>query len=283
MFEFHGWAVLRWSDDDLPETEQQRAAIRDAVEAARSECSIAEMSTPGNDLTVVYVHGRRNHRDSAIQRLFEVIAQQAPQSYGLLYVWDQEDPRPQFQNAFRVWRLTRGQLTEMLDPLLSPCIPTIEVPNDARQAQDLALDRYTEQARRALFFARAAVSEHGGTDIADVHLLLGMLEGAPELGPLMRPAVDIQQLSTCLIGAVAASPRLPVSVELPLDAASEAILLEAPRVAAGFGQSTVTPVHLFLAFLEQAPDAAAECLRAAGVELAATIEAAATAARGGPQ
>ena len=59
------------------------SAIREAVDAARSEFSMADVSTPGNDLTVVHVHGRRNHGAPSIQRLFEVVAQQAPASYGL--------------------------------------------------------------------------------------------------------------------------------------------------------------------------------------------------------
>jgi hypothetical protein len=130
MFEFHGWAVLRW-DDSLPESEEQMAAIQRAVDAARSEFSMAEVSMLGNDLTVVHVHGRRNHRAASIQRLFEVVAQEAPRSYGLLYVWDHEDSRGlEFENAFRVWRLAQGQFTDMPDPFLSPCVPTIELPYD---------------------------------------------------------------------------------------------------------------------------------------------------------
>lgn len=128
MFEFHGWAVLRW-DDSLSGSEEQMAAIQQAADAARSEFSIAEVSRLHNDLTVVHVHGLRNHRVASIQRLFEVVAQEAPQSYGLLYVWDEEDELG-FENAFRVWRLARGQFTVMPDPFLSPCVPTIELPYD---------------------------------------------------------------------------------------------------------------------------------------------------------
>ena len=107
------------------------AAIDEAVDAARRELAMAEVSILGNDLTVVHVHGRRNHRAAGIQWLFEVVAQEAPQSYGLLYVWDQEDPAGlEFENAFRVWRLARGRFTEMPAPFLSPCMPTIEVPRD---------------------------------------------------------------------------------------------------------------------------------------------------------
>jgi hypothetical protein len=74
--------------------------------------------------------------------------------------------------------------------------------------QDLTFDRFTEPARLALFHARGAVSEHGGTALIDAHLLLGLLKAAPKLGPPLRPNVNIQRLSECLVGAVAA-PLLP--------------------------------------------------------------------------
>ena len=107
MFEFHGWAVV--CVDDHPNSESKMAVIRGAVAATRSELSIAEVSTPGNGLTVLYVHGRRNHRVPSIQRLFDVVSEQAPQSYGLLYIRDEEDPRGlEFENTFRVWRLAGG-------------------------------------------------------------------------------------------------------------------------------------------------------------------------------
>ena len=82
MFEFHGWAVLRWHDS-LPGSQEQRLAIRQAVEGACSEFSTGELSLSGNDLTVV--------------------------------------------------RLALGQLTELADPFLSPCVPTIEPPYDPQR------------------------------------------------------------------------------------------------------------------------------------------------------
>ena len=123
--------------------------------------------------------------------------------------------------------------------------------------QDFTFDRYTEPARLALFYARAGLSEHGGTAMADAHLLLGILKAAPELGPLMRPSVNIQWLSECMVGAVAAPALLSTSVEVPFDPAAEAALLEAPRIADRLGQLDVTPAHLFLAVLKQQASAAA--------------------------
>ena len=74
------------------------------------------------------------------------------------------------------------------------------------------------------------------------------------------------------VGAVAAPSLLPTSVEVPLDPAAKAALLEAPRVADRLGQLDVTPAHLFLAVLKLEASAAAECLRSAGIDLSATTE-----------
>lgn len=133
MFEFHGWAVLRGTDS-WNVGEAQMSAIHQAIDVARSELWKAELRRSGNDLTVVSVHGLTNHRGDRVERLlrlFTIVAEQTPGSYGLLYVRDDEDPRGlEFENSFRVWRLARGELTELSDPFLSPCIPTIESPYD---------------------------------------------------------------------------------------------------------------------------------------------------------
>jgi hypothetical protein len=106
--------------------------------------------------------------------------------------------------------------------------------------QDFTFDRFTESARLTLFHARVAVSEHGGTTIIDAHLLLGLFKAAPELGPLMRPSVNVQRLAECLVGAVAGPSLPPTSTEVLFDPAVKAALLEAARLADGFSQWDVT-------------------------------------------
>ena len=135
MFEFHGWAVIRWPGNATA-TDAEMSAIRQALESARSDFSMAEIVAPGNELTIVCVHGIRNHRTPSIQQLFAVIATEAPESYGLLYLRDDEDVRGlDFENCFRVWRLARGECVEMADPFLSPCIPAIEQPYSSASEQ----------------------------------------------------------------------------------------------------------------------------------------------------
>jgi hypothetical protein len=93
--------------------------IHQAIDVARSELWQAELRRSANDLTVVNVHGLTNHRVDRVERLFRIVAEQTPGSYGLLYVRNGEDPRGlEFENRFRVWRLARGELTEMPDNTL---------------------------------------------------------------------------------------------------------------------------------------------------------------------
>ena len=71
--------------------------------------------------------GFANHRSpdvEAVIELFEEIAKRATGSYGLLYIWDDENIN--FDNEFRVGKLARGKFKFLQDPFLSPCIPTIE-------------------------------------------------------------------------------------------------------------------------------------------------------------
>jgi hypothetical protein len=80
-----------------------------------------------NGTHVLWLAGCTNHWGSDIDdvmELLQVAGEQAEGSYGLLYVWDDEDAV--HENVFRVWRLAKGVLSEHPDPFLSPCIPIIE-------------------------------------------------------------------------------------------------------------------------------------------------------------
>ena len=57
--------------------------------------------------------------------LFAGVGQDAPGSYGLLYIRDDEDPNGRV-NEFQVLVMRRGKVTVHPDAFLSPCIPIIE-------------------------------------------------------------------------------------------------------------------------------------------------------------
>lgn len=69
-----------------------------------------------------------NRKDSETKEalaLFQKIGEIAEGSYGLIYLYDDEDITGK-ENQFQVFVLARGIVTEVHDTLLSPIIPTIE-------------------------------------------------------------------------------------------------------------------------------------------------------------
>ncbi|WZO95939.1 Imm7 family immunity protein [Isosphaeraceae bacterium EP7] len=137
MFEFHGWATIRISDRESEFESIGRGPMVDAIKRVRAalneahdEFSAFDLRSAGNGLVVLSVHGLRNHRYKPVIELFRWVATELPDSYGLLYVHDDEDGGrgSDYTNEFRVWRMARGKLEEHADTLLSPYFPTVELP-----------------------------------------------------------------------------------------------------------------------------------------------------------
>jgi len=133
MFEFHGWVTLRVDDSDDADIGALRAREESALQqldaAMREYCddfSLFEIRRTSNDLLVLVAHGLRNHAFGGVIDLYRWIADKLPESYGILYVHD--DEHPVHGNEFRVFRLTQGDLSEHGDPFLSPYVPTVEKP-----------------------------------------------------------------------------------------------------------------------------------------------------------
>ena len=133
MFEFHAWATIRVNEDDDPQLDilsrredQALERLRPIIDQADDEFSFFDLRRTGNGMIVFTSHGLRNHRFQPIIDVFSWIGENLPESYGLLYVHDDESEV--HDNEFRVWRLARGQLTELDDPFLSPYVPTVEQP-----------------------------------------------------------------------------------------------------------------------------------------------------------
>ena len=135
MFEFHGWVSVR-SDTyeiDAEPDDKLLAALKAQIATFEKVSGMVAVHLDthlNGSLHSLTVAGLTNHRFEPAMDLFEWIAEHGPGSYGLLYVWDQEDGRADYAHGFRVWRLSRGRLKEVSDPFLSPCIPTVEDPHD---------------------------------------------------------------------------------------------------------------------------------------------------------
>lgn len=131
MFEFHGWASIHYHTHDT-NSELQKHCWQQLVEHIATIPNELIRLQYYNGCYSAIVAGQHNHHSEYVIDLFRWIAVNAPGSYGLLYIRDDEDCSSDgvYSNCFRVWRLCRGTLTECDDPFLSPAIPTVEDPYD---------------------------------------------------------------------------------------------------------------------------------------------------------
>lgn len=78
----------------------------------------------GNGQTTINFSGLRNHYYSEPIEILEWIKENAPYSYGLLFIHDDEDSEN--EDNFVVYRLARQEIKIIKDNILSPYIETIE-------------------------------------------------------------------------------------------------------------------------------------------------------------
>jgi ATP-dependent Clp protease ATP-binding subunit ClpC len=131
-------------------------------------------------------------------------------------------------------------------------------------------ERYTELARRALFFARYEASMLGGRAIETEHLLLGLLKDRELLithlldtSPVTADA--IRQLIYTRVGA-ATSP-LDTSVEIPFSEDAKQVLEYTAEEANRLLHQHIGCEHLLLGLLRLERGLAWDVLRERGVEL----------------
>lgn len=79
-------------------------------------------------------------------------------------------------------------------------------------------ERYTEKARRVIFFARYEASQFGAPAIEPEHLLLGLMREDKTLTGRFFPRaqITIESIRREIEGRTLLRERIPTSVELPL-------------------------------------------------------------------
>ncbi|MCB9593022.1 MAG: hypothetical protein H6719_09845 [Sandaracinaceae bacterium] len=132
MYEFHGWACVRYHAHDTDPVKQADAWGRVVSRLRELERQTGIHATAGfTDDEVIAWHGLQTRRGDAWPlQLLRLIGEEAEGSYGLLYARDFEDPDEPSRNRFRVWALRRGVVEEETDPFLSPFQPRCEDPLD---------------------------------------------------------------------------------------------------------------------------------------------------------
>jgi len=129
-------------------------------------------------------------------------------------------------------------------------------------------ERYTEKARRAVFFARYEASQFGSEFIAPEHLLLGILRDDKQLIRQVLPNVEFESVRLAIEKRAKPSDvRVPVSVDLPLSEDSKLVLKYGMEEADLLNSRHIGTEHLLLALMRDKEFPSAKLLTQFGASL----------------
>ncbi|MBV8847414.1 MAG: hypothetical protein JO307_31780 [Bryobacterales bacterium] len=123
-------------------------------------------------------------------------------------------------------------------------------------------ERYTEKARRSIFFARYEASTFGSPEIGTEHLLLGLLREDPALLGAKPPLEPIRKWIVDHGGA--RGETIPTSMDLPLNQECKRALMLGADEATKMGHTRVETGHLLLGIVDQESCGGATALREFG-------------------
>jgi len=130
-------------------------------------------------------------------------------------------------------------------------------------------ERYTEKARRAIFFARYEASQYGSNTIETEHLLLGLLrEDRALTRKVLGEKGSAQSLRDEIESRITRGERISTSVEVPLSAECTRILIMAAEESERLAQKHVGTEHLLLGILREDGCLARRLLTERGLTLA---------------
>jgi hypothetical protein len=122
-------------------------------------------------------------------------------------------------------------------------------------------ERYTEKARRVIFFARYEASQYGSRAIESEHLLLGLLREDRALAKWLSGEKIVEgQIRAEIESRIIRGERISTSVEMPLDEECKKILKFAAEEAERLGHRHVGTEHLLLGILRLEGSMAAQLL-----------------------
>jgi ATP-dependent Clp protease ATP-binding subunit ClpA len=134
-------------------------------------------------------------------------------------------------------------------------------------------ERYTEKARRVIFFARYEASQYGSPYIETEHLLLGLLREDRTLVKRFLGEVNSEVgIRAEIERHVTPRERFSTSVEVPLTRESKKILNLAAEEADRLGHRHIGTEHILLGLLRVEDSLAGKILQARGVRVATLRE-----------
>ena len=126
-------------------------------------------------------------------------------------------------------------------------------------------ERYTEDARKSIFFARYQASVFGSTEITTEELLLGILQ-ADKTTPWKLSMGEVSEIQKELEEGMRPRERIATSVDLPLSMGSKRVLEYAAEEAERLNHKHIEPLHLVLGLLRVEDSIASNILRKHGME-----------------
>lgn len=130
-------------------------------------------------------------------------------------------------------------------------------------------ERYTERARRVLFFARYEASQLGSISIETEHLLLGLIREGKGLTSRMfsRSHLSLENIRKEIEGRTVLREKVSTSVEIPFSTETKRVLQFAAEEADRLLHNYIGTEHLLLGILREERSVAAMVLSEKGMRL----------------
>jgi ATP-dependent Clp protease ATP-binding subunit ClpC len=131
-------------------------------------------------------------------------------------------------------------------------------------------ERYTEKARRVIFFARYEALQYGSQKISPEHILLGLMREDKTLSARFFPfrhSLTVEAVRRDVEERIVLRTRIPQSAELHLAAETKRVLAFAHEESERLGNRHIGVEHLLLGILREEESIAAEILYNYGLNL----------------
>ncbi len=129
-------------------------------------------------------------------------------------------------------------------------------------------ERYTETARRVIFFARHEASEFESMTIESAHLLLGLIREYPNVIRRFAPqAPSVEDIRKQIVAHLTVRSKIPTSIDMPLSNECKRILAYSAEETERLNHRLIHTEHLLLGILREENCMAAKVLDQLGLKV----------------
>ncbi|MGH9388791.1 MAG: Clp protease N-terminal domain-containing protein, partial [Vicinamibacteria bacterium] len=130
-------------------------------------------------------------------------------------------------------------------------------------------ERYTERAKRVIFFARYEAAQLGSNSIETEHLLLGLIREGKGLTSRIfaKSHLSMESIRKEIEGRIVIRDQVSTSVEIPLSPESKRVLTFAAEEAERLVHNYIGTEHILLGILREEKSVAATILHERGLRI----------------